>query len=488
MKKTVSLILAVMLLIAVMPVFSTPASAAGYNAGAAVAWASDRSAHNSVSNLVCSQYVVRCLQAGGLEIPYDTCSQYPNRISTWVTNHGYGTIMDVSEDSMNRMKAGDVILVMCAGHESKYAYGIHCIFVTGVNTAARTFTYSANNEFHHNETMSFNALKNYAFHESFACNFHRFKYNFCCILSMKGSAPASQPSAAATKPAATKPAATSKSGYNPSAAVAWAADDNTHQSVSGLAGSQYVCRCLQAGGLGIPYDSCSQYPNRISTWVVNNGYGKLLDVSDSNMKKMKAGDVILAMCSGHESKYAYGIQCIFVTSVNTAAKTFQYCSTNNYHHNETMTFSELKSYAGKFSCYTHGKSHVFACILSMNSSSAAAPKQNKAAAKPKVPVDSLAITPSVFMETGSAAKLKSVVSPTNATDKTITWTSSNTAIAKVDQKGTVTALKPGVCNVTASAGGKQAVCQVRVVDHNTYQKTQKQVAKYQSFLKKLFRR
>lgn len=482
MKKTVSLILAVMLLIAVMPVFSTPASAAGYDAGAAVAWASDRSAHNSVSNLVCSQYVCRCLQAGGLEIPYDTCSQYPNRISTWVTNNGYGTIMDVSEDSMNRMKAGDVILVMCAGHESRYAYGIHCIFVTGVNTAARTFTYSANNSFHHNDTMSFNTLKSYAQSRGFSCYTHGLKYNFSCILSMKGSAPASQPSSAATKPAAT-----SKSGYNPSAAVAWAADGNTHQSVSGLAGSQYVCRCLQAGGLGIPYDSCSQYPNRISTWVVNNGYGTLMDVSDSAMKKMKAGDVILAMCSGHESKYAYGIQCIFVTSVNTAAKTFQYCSTNNYHHNETMTFSELKSYAGKFSCYTHGKSHVFACILSMNSSSAAAPKQNKAAAKPNVPVDSLAITPSVFMEAGSAAKLKSVVSPSNATNKTISWASSNTAIATVDQNGTVTALQPGVCTVTASAGGKQATCEVRVVDHNTYQNTQKQIARYRSFLKKLFR-
>ena len=37
MKKTVSLILAVMLLIAVIPAFSTPASAAGYDAGAAVA-------------------------------------------------------------------------------------------------------------------------------------------------------------------------------------------------------------------------------------------------------------------------------------------------------------------------------------------------------------------------------------------------------------------------------------------------------------------
>lgn len=482
MKKTVSLILAVMLLIAVIPVFSTPASAAGYDAGAAVAWATDRSAHNSVSNLVCSQYVCRCLQAGGLAIPYETCSQYPNRISTWVTKNGYGTIMDVSEDSMYKMKAGDVILVMCAGHESRYAYGIHCIFVTGVNTAARTFTYSANNSFHHNDTMSFNTLKSYAQNSCFSCYTHGLKYNFSCILSMKGSASASN-----STPPANKPAKASKSGYNPGAAVAWAADGNTHQSVSGLAGSQYVCRCLQAGGLGIPYDSCSQYPNRISTWVVNNGYGKIMDVSDSAIKKMKAGDVILAMCSGHESKYAYGIQCIFVTSVNKEAKTFQYCSNNNYHHNETMSFSDLKNYANNFSCYTHGKSHVFACILSMNSSSAAAPKQNKAAAKPNVPVDSLAITSGVFMEAGSVAKLKSVVSPTNATDKTISWTSSNTAIATVDQKGTVTALQPGVCTVTASAGGKQATCEVRVVDHNTYQNTQKQVARYRSFLKKLFR-
>lgn len=472
-----------MMLIAVFPVFSTSASAAGYDAGAAVAWATDRNAHNSVSNLVCSQYVCKCLQAGGLEIPYDTCSQYPNRISTWVTSHGYGTIMDVSDDSMSRMKAGDVILVMCAGHESRYAYGIHCIFVTGVNAAARKFTYSANNSFHHNDTMSFNTLKTYAQNSCFACYTHGTKYNFSCILSMNGST-ASNSSASSSK--ASKPASSAKSGYDPGTAVAWAADSTTHQSVSGLAGSQYVCKCLQAGGLKIPYETHSQYPNRISSWVVDNGYGKIMDVSDSAIKKMKAGDVILVMCSGHESKYAYGIQCIFVTSVDSSAKTFRYCSTNNYHHNELMSFQDLKSYAQNFSCYTHHKDHVFACILSMKTGSSAASKQTKAAAAPQVPVESIFITPNVYMEEGSTVKLKSALTPSNATDKTFSWTSSDSSIATVDQKGNVTALQPGNCTVTASAGGKQAVCQVSVADHNTYQYTQKQISRYRSFLKKWF--
>ena len=366
MKKVVTLLLAVMLLFAALPSFTLQADASGYSANAAVAWASDSSAHKSVSNLVCSQYVCKCLQAGGLPIPYDTCSQYPNRISTWVTKNGYGSIMDVSDDSMNKMKPGDVILVMCAGHGDRYCYGIHCIFVTGVDYAKQKFTYSANNSYHHNDTMSFSTLKNYAKARGFGCYTHGYQYNFSCILSMNSCDSA----APATQKQATTTTKTSKAnGYDGNAAASWAANQSNHSSVSSLAGSQYVCKCLQAGGLPIPYDTCSQYPNRIYKWVTDNGYGSAKDVSDSSMKKMKPGDVILVMCSGHESKYAYGIQCVIVTSVNTSAKTFQYCGNNTYHHNETMTFDELKSYAQKFSCYTHGKDHVFASILSMKSNS-----------------------------------------------------------------------------------------------------------------------
>ena len=46
--------------------------------------------------------------------------------------------------------------------------------------------------------------------------------------------------------------------------------------------------------------------------------------------------------------------------------------------------------------------------------------------------------------------LKATVYPTNATNQSLVWASSNTAVARVDQAGTVTAVGKGVCVITAT--------------------------------------
>lgn len=59
--------------------------------------------------------------------------------------------------------------------------------------------------------------------------------------------------------------------------------------------------------------------------------------------------------------------------------------------------------------------------------------------------------------------LTATVSPVNATNKTITWSSSNTAIATVDQLGKITALNSGTAIITATAAdgsGITATCSV----------------------------
>lgn len=57
--------------------------------------------------------------------------------------------------------------------------------------------------------------------------------------------------------------------------------------------------------------------------------------------------------------------------------------------------------------------------------------------------------------------LVATVKPDNATNKTVTWTTSDASIATVEN-GKVTAIKEGEATITASAGGKSASCKVVV--------------------------
>lgn len=63
---------------------------------------------------------------------------------------------------------------------------------------------------------------------------------------------------------------------------------------------------------------------------------------------------------------------------------------------------------------------------------------------------------------GETITLEATVSPENATDKTVTWTSADTAIATVDSTGKVTGVAAGTVKITAKAGEKTAEVDVTV--------------------------
>ncbi len=68
------------------------------------------------------------------------------------------------------------------------------------------------------------------------------------------------------------------------------------------------------------------------------------------------------------------------------------------------------------------------------------------------------------LHAGASAQLKTTLAPENASDKSISWKSSDDKIAKVDNNGKVTALKPGTASITAisNSGQKKAACSVTV--------------------------
>ena len=63
---------------------------------------------------------------------------------------------------------------------------------------------------------------------------------------------------------------------------------------------------------------------------------------------------------------------------------------------------------------------------------------------------------------GDSETLEATVKPDNATDKTVTWSSSDENVATVDEGGKITAIKAGTANITATAGEKSAKCVVTV--------------------------
>ena len=68
----------------------------------------------------------------------------------------------------------------------------------------------------------------------------------------------------------------------------------------------------------------------------------------------------------------------------------------------------------------------------------------------------------------NVATLQATVTPSNATDKTVIWTSSNTNIATVDAKGNIKAKKAGTVTITAkTSNGKTAKCSLKVITHMT---------------------
>ena len=70
---------------------------------------------------------------------------------------------------------------------------------------------------------------------------------------------------------------------------------------------------------------------------------------------------------------------------------------------------------------------------------------------------------SISLVEGDSQTLTATVSPSNATNKKVIWTSTDGSIASVDN-GRVTALKPGNTTIKAKSddGGKTATCQVTV--------------------------
>ena len=88
-----------------------------------------------------------------------------------------------------------------------------------------------------------------------------------------------------------------------------------------------------------------------------------------------------------------------------------------------------------------------------------------------VPVSQITLNKAeTSISVGNSETLTATVAPENATNKALTWASSNEDVATVAPDGTVTAVKAGAATITATAAdgsGKSAVCKVTVTGDTT---------------------
>ena len=83
-------------------------------------------------------------------------------------------------------------------------------------------------------------------------------------------------------------------------------------------------------------------------------------------------------------------------------------------------------------------------------------------AKESIPVADISVEPAeATLTVGETLRLTATVLPADATDKTVSWSTSDAAVTTVDN-GTVTAVAPGSATITATANGKTASCAVTV--------------------------
>lgn len=69
-----------------------------------------------------------------------------------------------------------------------------------------------------------------------------------------------------------------------------------------------------------------------------------------------------------------------------------------------------------------------------------------------IPIESITLSPAYWSgDEGASFKIEATVLPENATDKTLTWSSSNESIATVNSEGYVSILQEGTCVITATA-------------------------------------
>ncbi len=124
--------------------------------------------------------------------------------------------------------------------------------------------------------------------------------------------------------------------------------------------------------------------------------------------------------------------------------------------------AKIDSSTGKITALQKGSTIITATSTENNKIKASC---NLTVTEPVIAVNSIKLNSTkIQLEKGKATTIKATITPTNATNKTIIWSTSNSKVVKV-KNGKITAVGAGTATITAkSNNGKTSTCEVVVKD------------------------
>ncbi len=105
-------------------------------------------------------------------------------------------------------------------------------------------------------------------------------------------------------------------------------------------------------------------------------------------------------------------------------------------------------------------------------------KYDTCTVKVKQPVTKITISGNSTVKAGKSITLTAKVTPTNATNKNVTWSSSDTSIAKISSTGTITALKAGKVTIKCTAKDGSNVTASKTITVEAVKTKGQQIADY----------
>lgn len=105
-------------------------------------------------------------------------------------------------------------------------------------------------------------------------------------------------------------------------------------------------------------------------------------------------------------------------------------------------------------------------------------KSDKCTVNIKQPITKIAISGNSSINSGSTTLLVATVTPSNATNRNVTWSSSNTNVATVNSAGKVTGVNPGKATIKCTANDGSGITASKTITVNSTKSKGEQIADY----------